>query len=264
MSEITETKESFELGLNAAELRHVDGTPYVVIPEGSELKTLENYLHRPIRKRGVIVMRDTESFNRYVKDESDTTTRIYGNLIDPQFVAVLNDSAGVNPGWRDFLVVYKCPKSVEWQTWHSSSGTKMTQETFAQFIEDNLPDIANPPAADMLEIAHTLEAKKKVNFASGIRLSNGQNELTYEETIQGTAGKGKFVVPEQFTLGIPVLEGGDRYAVDARLRYRIAEGGRLSIWYELVRPHKIIEDAVKDVKQKIEIATGFTIFNGSI
>lgn len=259
----TESQETFEHGLLAANFRQVDETPYVVLPVGSELVNLEKFLQTPVRKRGVITMRDTDSFSRFVKDQSSGATRIYGNLINPEFVAVLNDNVD-GTGWRDYKVVYECPQSVEWKTWKSSSAVKMTQEQFAQFIEDNLPDIATPPAAEMLEIAHTLEAKKKVNFASGIRLSNGQNELTYEETIQGTAGKGKFVVPEQFTIGIPVLEGGDRYAVDVRLRYRIADGGKLSIWYELVRPHKIVEDAVKDVKAKIESFTGLEIFNGSI
>lgn len=259
----TETQESFEIGLMASNLRKVDETPYIVLPVETELVDLERLLQQPVRKRGTITMRDTDSFSRFVKDESVGATRIYGNLINPEFVAVLNDNVD-GTGWRDYRVVYECPHSVEWKVWKGSSGNKMMQEQFAQFIEDNLPDIANPPAADMLEISRTLEAKKKVNFASGIRLSNGQNELTYEETIQGSAGKGKLVVPEEFTIGIPVLEGGDRYAVEARLRYRIADGGKLSIWYELVRPHKIVEDAVKDVKTKIEAFTGLTIFNGSI
>lgn len=114
----------------------------------------------------------------------------------------------------------------------------------------------------MLEISRSLEAKKKVNFASGLRLSNGQNELTYDEQISGTAAKGKLNVPELFTIGIPVLEGGIKYAVEARLRYRIADGGRLTMWFELVRPHKIVEDAVLAVWKEIEDKTGLMIFNG--
>ena len=158
--------------------------------------------------------------------------------------------------------IYACPLSPEWQTWRAESGQQMNQEAFAQFIEDNLPDIAIPTAAEMLEISRSLEAKKKVNFASGIRLSNGQNELTYEEEITGTAQKGKLKVPEEFQIGIPVLEGGQRYAVNARLRYRIGDGGKLTMWYELIRPHKILDDAVHAVRLEIEQGTEMPVFNG--
>lgn len=264
MEQKTEATAIFEQGLTAALPKSVDGTPFTVLPEGSKLQSLDHLLMSPQRKRGTITMRDVESFSRFVNEESSPqTTRIYGDLISGNFVAVLNDSLG-EAGWRDHQVVYRCPQSVEWKTWAAKDGAAFSQELFAQFIEDNVPDVAEPPAAEMLEIARTIEAKKKVNFASGIRLSNGQNELTYEETIQGTAGKGKFVVPETFVLGLAVLEGGPKYAIDARLRYRIGDGGKLVMWYELVRPHKIIEDALKDVKQRIEELTGLKVFNGSI
>lgn len=84
----------------------------------------------------------------------------------------------------------------------------MQQAEFAEFIERNLPDIVEPVGADMLEISRSLQAKKKVSFASGIRLANGQTELTYEEDIQGTAAKGKLQIPEIFKIGIKVIEGG--------------------------------------------------------
>ena len=114
----------------------------------------------------------------------------------------------------------------------------------------------------MLEISRTLEAKKKVNFASAIRLDNGQNQFTYEEEISGTAQKGQLQIPEEFTIGIPVLEGGASYAVDARLRYRIAEGGKLTMWFELIRAHKVVENAAAEVWSQIEAETGLKVFNG--
>jgi uncharacterized protein YfdQ (DUF2303 family) len=70
-------------------------------------------------------------------------------------------------------------------------------------------------------------------------------------------------VPEEFTIGIPVLEGGLKYAVPCRLRYRIADAGKLTMWFEMTRPHKILEDAVKAVWTEIEQKTELTIFNGS-
>lgn len=258
---INDTQSAINAGLTLGTVRTIEGKPFVVIPDDSSVKDLEAYLPAPTRKSGTVKLRDTDSFVAYVNAEKTEATRIYGNLISPYFEAVFNDH-GATPAWKDYRATYACPLSVEWQTWKGQNAKQMSQEQFAQFIEDNLPDIAQPPAAEMLEISRTLEAKKKVNFASGIRLSNGQNELTYEETISGTAAKGKFVVPEEFTIGIPVLEGGPRYAVTARLRYRIADGGRMSMWFELVRPHKILEDAVKDVCKSITEKTSIAILNG--
>jgi len=257
----TENQTVAELAVAAHGLQFVDGVPYVVAPEGYAVENLERMLETPMRKRGKVHMNDAASFNAYVNAEATPATRLYGQLNPPAFCAVFNDHAS-EPGWGDYGVSYDCPLSIEWKTWTANSGKTMTQEAFAQFIENNLPDIAMPPAADMLEISRSLEAKKKVNFASGVRLSNGQNELVYEEQVSGTAAKGKLNVPEAFTIGIPVLEGGERYAVTARLRYRIQEGGKLSMWFELVRPHKIVEDAASAVWKAIEEGTGKRIFNG--
>ena len=261
MIEINAVQSAIDAGMNLSVIRVVDGVPIVVLPTGSTTESLEKYLLAPSRKKAAVKLRDVASFERYVNSEKNHDTRLYGDTNPPSFTAVFNDH-GDCPGWRDYTAAYVCPLATEWQTWRGKSGTQMNQEQFAQFIEDNLPDIAMPPAADMLEISRSLEAKKKVNFASGIRLSNGQNELTYEEEISGTANKGRLQVPEEFTIGIPVLEGGIKYAVTCRLRYRIGDAGKLAMWFELIRPHKIIEDAVQAVWVEIEQKTDLSIFNG--
>ena len=241
---------------------------YHVVPTGYELKSTEALAYRPSRPRGNTELLDEESFISFVTRTG--RANIYFTAAPPRFVAVFNDhdttveddGPYVAPGWRDHTATYACPLSPEWKDWTANSGRQMSQEDFARFIEDNLPDIVSPPAADMLEISRSLEAKKKVNFASGIRLSNGANELAYEETIQGTAAKGKLTVPETFALGIPVFEGGVGYKVEARLRYRISDGGRLTMSFELVRPHKILEDAVANTVKRIAEGTGRPVFRG--
>lgn len=263
MEQLNNTATAIEAGMNQSAVRMLGNQPLLALPDSSSLIDLEKYLPAPLRKRGTTVLRDVASFVSFVNKEKTPATRLYGNLINPAFRCVFDDNAdGAKPGWRDHDAVYACPLATEWKTWLAMSGKQLTQEQFAQFIETNLPDVVNPPAAEMLEISRSLEAKKKVNFASGIRLSNGQNELTYEEEITGTAQKGKLSVPEIFTVGIPVLEGGQNYAVQARLRYRIADQGKLTMWFELVRPHKIIEDAMKQVRQEIADKTGLEVFNG--
>lgn len=263
-------QSAIDAGLNLSEIQLVGATPIVVLPAGAQPHDLEKYLPAPTRKKATVKMRDVASFCNFVNEEGNDDTRLYGSYNPPSFTAVINDH-GAAPGWRDYIAGYACPLSPEWITWKTKSGAAMLQADFAQFIEDNLPDIASskvneqvtPTATEMLEISRSLEAKKKVNFASGVRLSNGQNELIYEEEISGTAQKGKLQVPEIFTIGIPVLEGGVCYQVQCRLRYRIVDGGKLTMWFELVRPHKILEDSVKAVWVEIEQKTALAIFNGT-
>ena len=255
------TQAALDAGAASVAVQNVEDHPVFVVPAGYTVQDASQFLDAPLRKKGTVVLNDVASFIAYVDEEKTEATRLYGQYNPPSFTAILNDHRGV-PAWKDYRATYACPLSVEWKTWNEKSGRQMTQADFAAFIEDNLPDIASPPAADMLEISRSLEAKKKVNFASGIRLANGQNELTYEEEISGTASKGKLQVPEEFTLGMPVLEGGLRYAVQARLRYRIGDGGKLSMWFELVRPHKILEDAVNAVWAEVQEKTSLRVFNG--
>ncbi|WP_225784705.1 DUF2303 family protein [Xenophilus sp. Marseille-Q4582] len=240
----------------------IDGAlPVAVLPAGYKVEALEKHLPVPLRKRGRTTLNDMVSFIAVVNDQKKDETRLYSTVNPPTFLAVFNDNATI-AGWRDHQAVYNAPLSPEWQTWLGQSGKAQTQSDFAQFIETNLPDIAEPNGADVLEVSRTLEAKKKVNFASSVRLSDGATQFTYEEDIQGTAQKGALKVPEIFVLAIPVFENGDLWRVEARLRYRIADGGKLSIWYELVRPAKVIEAAVKDLREKIAAGTGLSILVG--
>lgn len=237
--------------------------PFVVIPDAFTLTDLERLYPAPFRKKGNTTLKDAASFIAFVSEHKDGQTKLYGGLTPPQFKAVFNDDSATTPGWGDHTAAYTCPLSIEWTTWSASNKKQMNQESFAQFIEDNAPDCVAPDAASMIEIARTLEAKKKVNFASGMRLSNGQNELTYEEEITGTASKGKMPLPETFDIGIPVFDGGGPWKLTARLRYRIADGGKLTIWYDLERPHKTLEQAAKEVWATVSAGTNLTIFNGA-
>lgn len=237
--------------------------PFVIVNDNQSVADLEKLLPAPTRKRGNTVVGDEASFCAIVTKHLNENTVIYGTKNPPSFTAVFNDHSAEAPGWKDHTALYPCPLSIEWKKWTGANGKRMTQEDFATFIEDNSIDCRAPDSATMIEISRTLEAKKKVNFASGIRLSNGENELTFEETISGTASKGKVKIPELFTIGVPVLEGGVVYEVTARLRYRIGDAGKLAMWFDLVRPHKIVEHATNELWERIEKNLAHTIFNGS-
>lgn len=268
-------KNDFEAALAAgatiAGHAEVDGTPYAFVPQGWTVENLSAMLDAPTRAKGSVTLNDVPSFVAYIARFRDTRRSLIYMLppqrvdVAPTFVAVLNEHTpgdSVDPAWRDWRAAYSPTLSPEWTTWLGANKRQMQQAEFAAFIEDNLPDVASPPGADLLTIARSIEAKKKVNFASSIRLSDGSHQLTYEEQIEGSAAKGQLTIPESIKLAIPVLLNGPRYAVEARLRYRIGEGGKLVLWIDLLRPHEILQHAIDEARKVVAEGTGLPILVG--
>lgn len=264
MTKTNDLQAALDAGAALAEHSRIEDVPVIIVPEGYKALELAHLLPAPQRKTGVAKLLDLESFSRFVTENKSDCTRIYGTHNPPNFVAVLNDHGAGGPGWRDYRATYSCPISAEWATWTKASGRRMSQEEFATFIEDNARDIVTPSAADMLEISRTLQAKKSVNFSSGIRLDNGEHQLKYEEQIEGSAGRqGDLRIPETFVIGLPFTQGGPGYQLKARLRYRIDKSD-LQMWFDLDAPHKIVEDAVAELFSFVEQGTGIKVFNGTV
>ncbi|MDO6805778.1 DUF2303 family protein, partial [Wenyingzhuangia sp. 1_MG-2023] len=77
-------------------------------------------------------------------------------------------------------------------------------------------------------------------------------QLTYNEVIDGRAGaSGQLDIPQEITIAMQPFQGSDSYTRKARFRYRISHG-KLAMWYDLLRPQKCIEEAVKDTLSKIQ------------
>ena len=246
-------------GMRAADIQTIDDTPIVVVPGDTKVVDLENLMRTPTRKRGTVNANSVAGFVAYFKKHyKDGQTNLYMDLAAKWFIAIFDDDTLDAAGWRQHRLHYACPLSPEWTRWSGSDGRQRTQEEFANFIEANLPDIIEPDSATILEISRSLEAKKNVEFSQGIRLDNGQVELKYLETIEGSAAKGQMRIPEQFRIGIPVFLGRPVYGVTCRLRYRIPKdhGCGLLMWFEMERPHKVVEDAFDQIVHEIEAETG--------
>lgn len=264
MEQINNVNAIADLAIQGAEVKSIGGIPFAIIPEGHIIERLDDCLPAPTRKRGDTKVQDQAGFLAVFKrHQTETGTVIYADRHAAVFRAVFNDHTADGAGWRDHTATYACPKSNEWQIWTKNDGVKMSQEQFARFIEQNLVDIYEPAAAHMLEISRELVAKKSANFSSSIRLSNGSHQFHYDEDIKGSTKSGNLEVPETFVIGLPVFLNGDAYKIEARLRYRIKEQ-QLEMWYELVRPHDIYEDAFNAVHKAIAEATGREIVNAEI
>lgn len=239
--------------LGAMKVTEVKGVPVVLTPKGMALHELHDLLPRPARLKQGVVTQTADSFIEYFNEFATDTSVIFCNIDAGSFQGILDYHGDADtPAWGSHKVSHTCQTTKEWDTWSEHNGVKMDQVEFAFFLEQSLDEIRVPAAAQMLEIALTLKAKTKLNFESGQRLSDGQVQFQYREELDGRAGvRGEIQIPEKFKLGLRVFEGGDAFEMDARFRYRIREG-KVVMWYDLVRPHKVHRAAVEDVFAKIK------------
>lgn len=246
--------------------------PLLMTPDGYTAKLLDNlekHLPAPLRKIGKAELDDLDSFVWYVKEHGSLSNcRIYtavdyktGSLT---FKAVFNDHEQESAAWRDFTAVFAPEMSLEWLRWSACNKKTFSQAEFASFIEDNMPEIATidglPTGSDMMQLATNFEATSEKKFKAGTRLQTGGVSIEYiDQEDAGTLAR--MQVFEKFALGMPIYFNGAAYRIDARLKYRIREG-KLTLWYELIRPEKIIEDAAKELIAGVRDKTGMPVLFG--
>ena len=240
----------------------IHGVPHIAIPDGMTLHALPTLQPRPARIQGTIELHTAAAFIAYWQYFALPESVIFFDQSRATFTAIFDYHRTENPfdeaaaSWCEHRAVYACPKTAEWELWESMSAKPMNQVEIAYFIEQNVDDIQAPAGAEMLEIVTTLKAKTKVEFNKVIRLSSGHNELTYNEVIEGAAGPtGNLRIPEEITLGIVPFQGSEAYAIKAKFRYRIKDCN-LSMWFDLIRPHKVNEKALGDIAGTIRAAIG--------
>jgi len=256
-----------------------DSTRRIALPPGWELSDhdIEKTTDHPKRRTGLYSLTDIDSFIGFInRHKSEQETVIYCNADFTKstvlFKVFFNDHAPAigNPGWRDFLATYKPELSQEWKTWIGKNDQRMNQLDFAKFIEQNLDDIAAdvenmPTGQQLLEMALSFEATNDMVLKSSVRLQDGGLDMVFvDKSDQATMAKMKMF--EKIAIGIPVFFNGTAYQVTARLRYRV-NGGTAQFWYELIKPEKIIQDAVSGndgMIEKIKKETGAPLFFANI
>lgn len=246
----------------------------VALPPGWEVSEDddERYLDQPRRKKATVVLDDAASFGDYVRRHGSLAYSTVWCKADYSagqvaFTSIINDHGEeINEqAWRDHTARFSPKFSQEWKTWKGKDRQTLTQPEFAAFLEENLRDIASaeglPTGAQMLEMALSFEANQDMRFKSAIRLQNGGVQMSFvqDDDDQTLA---KMQLFDRFAIGIPVFWNGDAYRVEARLRYR-ARDGKLTFWYELIRPEKVLESATTTIIEQIRTATGCPFFFGN-
>ena len=266
MAEETEAQVIVETAQAAAAPHELDTEVIhsLVVPVGYQHVVFdpEAYLPAPRSRRGSVTVFTASALGEYTERYKTTGTVLYADVVARSITAVLNDHQPLGPpdsvtaaGWADHRATLQLRPDPSWTRWTAQDNKLMDQVAFAELIETGFEDIVSPPAADMLELAQTLQAHTKAEFRSQQLLASGQRQLRYEETVDAKAGQsGQLEVPTEFVLGLIPFEGCDPYKVTAHLRLRLSEG-HLAIGYVLHRPEDVLRAAFADILGTVEAAT---------
>jgi uncharacterized protein YfdQ (DUF2303 family) len=262
---------------HAGELRPLDPkvSPLlsVTVPNGYTRETvdLREYLPAPDRAVGTVTTQTVQSFSAYVKRHDDTSaSTVWVDADRGLLVAVLDDHIGTigdieaSPGWREHRATLALKPTDEWTHWTTWSGKLMDQEAFAEHVEDGETEIVKPEAAELKEIAMSMQGHTNAEWKSAKRLHDGSVQFIYSEDATATAGgKGELEIPQTFELLIRPFRGEEPVAMTARLRYRV-KSGNLSIGYKLDRPNDVKSDAIDLITARLAEQFGADrVFTGS-
>lgn len=266
LSNLTETRADL-VNLGAAlhdrrETYYADQVPDVataLVPPGYSLvakvidPAVDALRRAPRRVRGDVTVTDTASWLAYYAKHSAAGTEVFGDVRTSTVTAILNaPAAPTEPAWGDHRLALQLEHSPAWQAWTEKNGTWLTQDSFAEHIEDRTPDLVKPDAATMLEVAQTVRATTNVKFESASRLHDGQRRFQYAETMESKAGtRGELSVPTALSLALQVWRGVPIVVpVTARFRFRIAADG-LRLAFVLDRLEDVLDAAWKDLLEEL-------------
>lgn len=285
--------------------------PVLILPEGKRAVSIRSFLDEfretPERIEGEARIRDLDSFISHTRRFADSGSVVFANdsafdpgsdinTVSPTLTAIFDyhhpesdqegiriDAAAEGARWCGHRAVYTMQVSKEWAAWHEADGKLLTQTEFAEFVEEHILDVINPPAeaekserlkeiiratggnlatqAKLMELSRGLAVHAADTVKSATNLSSGEMEVQYVTEHKDGAGK-PIKVPNMFLIAIPVFHKGPRYMLPARLRYRLAGGG-IKWFFQLVDADRAASDAFDEVVTKVIVDTSLPVFRGT-
>ena len=245
---------------------------------------LDAFADYPRSRAGELQAFDVQSFAALVLRDYDAGSVIFADVggAGVTFEACLDyhrptankaDREGQRHGRE--VITYAPKLSKEWQAWTGQAGKEMGQAAFAQWIDDHLPDIADPRALidaptctaaklgevwkgsrenlwgyaepdKLAEVSEGLQIREGAQVKNSVRLASGEVSFTYVAEHTDADGR-PLKVPTRFLLSIPVFEREAEYLVPVKLAYR-KSGGAIVWTFELFRPDRFRDDAIEGLR----------------
>ena len=236
----------------------------ISIPGNNKLILLPQVLDVPRRKRANVQFDDQADFIAYVNEHKYDETRMF--IVDSgdevQVTAII-DYHGTNAvgraDWGVHRAILTLPISEEFQAWRDLTGKVISQEAFAQFIEDHAFSVSSPSSASLVEMARTLQGSTSGTFKAVRDPHSGNCDLAYSEATVTN----NITVPRELVLYLPVFESQDPITVKVFLSFRVP-GGAPTFSVRIPGMSDILRNAVKTTKAAVMSGTSLPVYAGSV
>jgi uncharacterized protein YfdQ (DUF2303 family) len=231
-----------------------DGRQHLIIPEGYTTKDVTDphglYPRTPAYIKQAVEVQALDSLIEYVNAFKTPHTKLFANINANSITGLIDyhqqDGKAANVAHS---VTMELPFSEEWVTWMEIDGKLMDQLSFARFLEENHPDIAQPTAAELIEMARDLHAVRNVRFTKVVRTDSDNESFTVDDstTLNSTRSSDKLELPRQFTLKIPVYFGERPIEMSAFLRWRVDQTEGMKLGIKMWRPEHVRQAMFKEI-----------------
>jgi uncharacterized protein YfdQ (DUF2303 family) len=245
-----------------------DGREHILLPEGfktADISDPHRFAARPAH--GQITVDESGSLVAYTnRHQNKDTSAIFADYDAGTITARLdwhfhNDTGRFTfAGVDRHRVSLKLRDSEEWKRWHKMQGALHAQADFALFLEENAADIHHPEPSIFIELARDLEAASGMTFKQRNRLDNGDTEFSFSEESRIT---NKAVVPDSFTLMIPLYNGETAEEVQAKFRWKATPSG-LQLGFIWHRAEYIRQARFGQIATNAAEETGLPVYFGRL
>lgn len=229
---------------------------HVITHKDTELKSLEHLNEKPARINQSVNFADVRAFIDYVKDFILPNTRLFSDLDKLNVTAFINHHNGaLDPTWNTHNAQLALRKDKDFKSWEALDGSAMSHGEFINFLLDYKDSFIVPDKAQILELVAGIKATGNSTLDSDVERYGAGEVLA--KTFKVTAKNG--VLPDIFTVRLPVIEGFDAYDLQFRLVF-VPEGNRLLFKIQLIRPHLVLAQVFNDILGDIAEETKATIY----
>lgn len=255
--------------LLAASMEHeVDGVGYQVLPKGYEIVVpdVEKHLLHPYRPKGTATFSEVASFVEYVAAHKGSGTAVWANSSTHELAAILDGHAPAHvienerAGWGQHRASFKMRYTTSWTAWMGFTGAWQLQEDFANFLEERIGDIADPPGAALFEIVRTLRVRVNAIWENIINTAHDGVQFRWQEEVN----TGDVTMPEQLALVLTPFDGGAPVLIKARLRYTKPDShGKVKFRFVLgEESQRVIDEAFDDICKTVLAGTAVPLYRG--
>lgn len=260
----TSAAAGFIAGLSSTlKVENIQDIPHLLNPVTGELKSLEHLLARPARQHTTRRLLTLEDFCEYVKRFKKPASSIYvlteGNGFT--IVAEIDHRSETETAWTDHVVSFVLQPSESIIRWKAENKKRMSQEAFAELLEERMQDIAVPAAGEILDIARSLHVTRNLSVKTCVRTRDGGNSLAFNVADGIKAGEdGTVDIPTEFKINLaPFARHRESVQVRALLRTKIYDE-RPSFVYDLQLLDESIEEVLDGIISAIRTQTSLPVY----